>query len=55
MASRSTVKTPVAGASAAAWLASGESRLLTDIGSEAMFMRPFYAPRRGGSTGQVGQ
>src|SRR5882724_7835351 len=43
MASRSTVNTPVALASAAAWLASGESRVLggMDLGSEAMFMPHF--------------
>src|SRR5947208_589781 len=38
MASRSTVRMPVAAACAAAWLASGESREESDFGSEAMFM-----------------
>src|SRR6202790_104939 len=43
MASRSTVSTPVAAASAAAWLASGESRALPgiDLGSETTFMPHF--------------
>jgi hypothetical protein len=56
MASRSTVNTPVAAASAAAWLASGESRVLCgiDVGSDAMFMPGFYAQRSGGSTIQAG-
>src|ERR1700724_4555580 len=46
MASRSTVRTPVAVASAAAWLASGESRLRggRDFGSETMFM-PYFKLR----------
>src|SRR3954470_4328749 len=53
-ASRSTVITPVAVASAAAWFASGESIEPTgaDFGSVTMFMPHFYAPRDGGSTGQ---
>src|ERR1019366_10094690 len=54
MASRSTVSTPVAGASAATWFASGESTLPVgiDLGSETMFMPHFYAQRPAGSTGQ---
>jgi len=53
IASRSTVSTPVAAASAAALLASGERTELAgiDFGSETMFMPHFYAQRRGGSTG----
>src|SRR5205814_8240830 len=43
MASRSTVSTPVAVTSAAAWFASGESRVPCgmDLGSGAMFMPHF--------------
>src|SRR6266404_6746479 len=43
MASRSTVSTPVAVTSAAAWLASGKSRVPCgmDLGSGAMFMPHF--------------
>src|SRR2546430_10480314 len=43
MASRSTVSTPVAVASVAAWFASGESRVPCgmDLGSGAMFMPHF--------------
>src|ERR1700722_18039709 len=53
MASRSTVSTPVASASAAAWLASAESRLFgIDFGSEMTFMPRFYALAPDGSTGQ---
>src|SRR5688572_11611042 len=46
MASRSTVSTPVAVTSAAAWFASGESRALCgmDLGSGAMFM-PYFRRR----------
>src|SRR4051812_33159131 len=59
MASRSTVSTPVAVASAAAWLPSGESRVPsgTDLGSETMFMphfrrrKPGVQPGRGVSIG----
>src|SRR5438105_14299899 len=52
MASRSMVKTPVEVASAAAWFAAGERRVLCGIafGSEMMFMAQFYAPCRAGST-----
>src|SRR3984893_16600346 len=55
MASRSTVSTPVAVASAAAWFASGESTVLagTDFGSETMFMPQLSAGRRRGSTVQA--
>src|SRR5260370_737126 len=50
MPSRSTVSTPVALASAAAWFASGERRLLAgiDFGSETMFMPRLYAAEQGG-------
>src|SRR5438876_11482124 len=46
MASRSTVSTPVAVTSAAAWFASGESRVPCgmDLGSGAMFM-PLFTRR----------
>src|SRR5258708_21856751 len=52
MASRSTVRTRVAAASAAAWFASGESRLPPgiDFGSDTMFMPHFYAAPDGRST-----
>src|ERR1700684_1888520 len=52
-ASRSTVRTPLAAASAAALLASGErmESVGSDFGSEAMFMAPFYARADRGSTG----
>src|SRR5258707_15244601 len=52
MASRSTVSTPVALASAAAWFASGERMELAGIefGSETMFMPRLYAAEQGGST-----
>src|SRR5260370_41233508 len=55
MASRSTVRTPVAAASAAAWFASGERRLPPgiDFGSETMFMPRFYAAPDGRSTVQT--
>src|ERR1700738_5288067 len=61
MASRSTVSTPVAVASAAAWLASGESRELAGIvfGSETMFMTQFthgglgVQPRQSDPLGQM--
>src|SRR5665213_2591638 len=52
LASRSTVSTPVASASAAAWLASAESTLEMDFGSEAIFIARFYALAPHGSTGQ---
>src|ERR1700738_2070016 len=46
MASRSTVRTPVAVASAAAWLAAGKTRVPGgwDFGSETMFM-PYFKLR----------
>src|ERR1700682_2003855 len=47
MASRSTVSTPVAVASAAAWLASGDSTLPMAFGSETMFM-PHFTRRTAG-------
>src|ERR1700753_1131970 len=51
MASRSTVSTPVASASAAAWLASGDSTPpASDFGSDATFMPQFYALHPRGST-----
>src|ERR1700723_4112997 len=52
-ASRSTVRTPLAAASAAALLASGErmESAGSELGSEAMFIASFYAPADGGSTG----
>src|ERR1700676_5333561 len=63
MASRSTVSTPVAAATAAALLASGESTELAgiDLGSEAMFMLYFtrrpaaVQPREPGLVRSVGQ
>src|SRR6266567_4607437 len=52
MASRSTVRTPVAVASSASLFASGESSEPggIDFGSEAMFMPRFYAAGGEGST-----
>src|SRR6202041_3858759 len=51
--SRSTVRIPLAAASAAALLTSDErmESAGSDFGSEAMFMASFYAPADRGSTG----